>query len=280
VKKKPKLTFRLKYIPVIVKSNVATDLPPEYRISDEDVLHNINTFMFAGSDTSSLSLTWTLLLLAQNPAIQSRLRAELLAVAPTSVESLSGLTEDEVQSLYAIISDLPYLNNVTRESLRLIPPVHSSIRVATQDDEIPTMYPVHKRDGTINGTKRSVTVSKGSFIHVAVEGFNLDKMIWGEDAWEFNPDRWDNLPEGALQQPGLFSNTLTFSAGPRSCIGMRFSIIEIKTFLYILITNFIFEVTDDKIYKANVVLTRPYVSGKFKEGSQCPLLVSRYLAAD
>jgi cytochrome P450 len=167
-----------------VKSNSATDLPPECRISDEDILHNINTFMFAGSDTSSLSLSWTLLLLAQNPAVQKRLRAELLSVAPTSGD-FHTLTEDEIQSLYAVVSNLPYLDNVARESLRLIPPLHSSIRVAMQDDEIPTMHPVHARDGKILEGRRSVSVSKGSFIHVAVEGFNLDKGIWGGDAWEF-----------------------------------------------------------------------------------------------
>ena len=31
----------------------------------------------------------------------------------------------------------------------------------------------------------------------------------------YSPDRWDNLPEAASQLPGLFSNTLSFSAGPR-----------------------------------------------------------------
>ncbi|KAG6844337.1 hypothetical protein H0H87_007613 [Tephrocybe sp. NHM501043] len=236
---------------LLMKSNAAKDLPPEHRISDEDILHNINTFMFAGSDTSSLSITWTLLLLAQYPEVQTRLREELLSIAP-STGDLSSLTEDEIHALYDNVSNLPFLNNVCRESLRLIPPVHSSIRVATQDDEIPTSYPVHSRDGTIDEARRSVTVPKGSFVHVAVEGFNLDKGIWGEDAWTFHPDRWDNLPDTAAQLPGLYSNTLSFSAGPRSCIGMRFSLIEIKTFLYILITNFFFEATEDKIFKANV----------------------------
>lgn len=164
---------------------MAVDLPLDQRISDTDILHNINTFMFAGSDTSSLSLTWTLLLLAQNQTIQDRLRAELSSVAPTSSGNLSHLTEDEIQSLYSIISNLPYLNNVTRESLRLIPPVHSSLRVATQDDEIPVSHPVRDRRGEVIEHKSTVTVPRGSLIHVAVEGFNLDKAFWGEDAWEF-----------------------------------------------------------------------------------------------
>jgi cytochrome P450 len=167
-----------------VKSNIATDLAPEHRISDEDILNNINTFMFAGSDTSSLTLTWTLLLLAENPDIQTRLRTELFSVAPPS-DGLSSLTEEEIGSLYDAIANLPLLHNVIRESLRLVPPVHSSIRVATENDEIPTSYPVFKRDGTIDEGRRTVTVPKGSFVHVAVEGFNLDKEFWGEDAWTF-----------------------------------------------------------------------------------------------
>ena len=179
------LIYFISFLLFAVKANMATDLPSDQRISDVDILHNINTFMFAGSDTSSLSLTWTLNLLAQNSVVQERLRAELLSVAPASSTELSKLTEDEIQSLHAIISNLPYLHNVTRECIRLIPPVHSSIRVATQDDQVPTIFPVHRRDGAIVTDKSFVHVPKGSFVHVAIEGFNLDKGIWGDDAWEF-----------------------------------------------------------------------------------------------
>ncbi|KAF7376063.1 Cytochrome P450 4F1 [Mycena sanguinolenta] len=201
---------------LLLKSNAAADLEPEQRISDDDILNNINTFMFAGSDTSSLSMTWTLYLLAQNPDIQERLRAELLSVAQEFPRDLSELTEDQVHSLHTALSGLPFLHNVTRESLRLIPPLHSTLRIATQDDEIPTMYPVHDRDGTVNENRRSFIMPKGTVVHLSVEAFNLDKDVWGEDAWEFNPDRWDNLPELVQQYPWHFSNILTFSAGPRA----------------------------------------------------------------
>lgn len=168
-----------------MQSNISIDITPEQRISDEDMLHNINTFMFAGSDTSSLSVTWTLLLLAQHPAVQTKLRQELSTVA--SVGSLKDLTLEEIDSLYNKVAELPYLDNVIREALRFIPPVHSSLRVAMQDDEIPTSYPVKTRmqDGSVVDGLKSVKVSKGSFVHVPIEAFNLDKEIWGDDAWEF-----------------------------------------------------------------------------------------------
>ncbi|KAF7358644.1 Leukotriene-B(4) omega-hydroxylase 2 [Mycena sanguinolenta] len=201
---------------LLLKSNAATDLPPEQRLSDEDILSNINTFMFAGSDTSSLSVTWTLFLLAQNPKIQNRLRTELLSVAHEFPGDLSHLTEDQIQTLHTTLCGLPFLHNVTRESLRLIPPVHSSLRVATQDNEVPTMYPIHERDGTVNETRRSFIVPKGTVVHLPFEAFNLDKCVWGEDAWDFKPDRWDNLPDIVQQCPWHFSNILTFSAGPRA----------------------------------------------------------------
>jgi len=228
--------------------------------------------MFAGSDTTSLAVTWTLLLLARNPEVQTRLRAELFNIVPST--PLSRLTTEEIESLHTVLSDHHYLNNVVRESLRLVPPVHSSLRVATRDDEIPTSYPVHLRDGSISD-QMSIYVRQGDYVHVPVEAFNLDKDIWGENAWEFDPERWDHLPEAVEALPGLYSNLLTFSAGPRSCIGMRFSMIEMKTFLYVLLTNFVFAETEKKVFKANVVLTRPYVSGQFKKGSQCPLLVKK-----
>ncbi|KAI0076708.1 cytochrome-450 hydroxylase [Panus rudis PR-1116 ss-1] len=261
---------------LLLKSNVAADLPSSQRISDEDILNNINTFMFAGTDTTSLSITWTLLLLAMYPDIQTKLREECRSIMPST--ALQSLTEEEVQSLYSQVADLPYLDKIVKESLRLIPPLHSSIRVATKDDVLPTSSPIKRTmpDGTIIEEEVVVTVPKGSFVHVPVEAFNMDKEVWGEDAWSFVPDRWDNLPETVKSQPGIYANLMTFSAGPRACIGMRFSIIEMKSFLFILLANFVFSQTDEKIGKANVVLTRPYIMGKHREGSQCPLKVRPY----
>ena len=142
--------------------------------------------MFAGTDTTSLAMTWTIFLLAKYPEVQERLRTELLSILPST--PIETLTEDEVQSLYAAINDLPYLENVIKETLRLVPPVHSSIRMATQDDIVPTSSPLKRRtpEGTVvEEDVKHIFVPKGTFIHVPIEGFHLDKELWGEDAWHF-----------------------------------------------------------------------------------------------
>ncbi|KAI0064119.1 cytochrome-450 hydroxylase [Artomyces pyxidatus] len=192
---------------LMLKSNMAVDLPESQRISDADILHNINTFMFAGSDTTSLALTWTLLLLAKHPFIQTRLRAELRAAPPPDRTS-----DDSVLEHYNELAALPLLNNVCRESLRLVPPVHSSLRIAVADDVIPTSTPVVGADGI---ARDSFNIRRGTYVYLPVEGMNLDKDTWGDTAWQFIPDRWDDLPEAVASLPGLYSNLLTFSAGPR-----------------------------------------------------------------
>ncbi|CAK5281479.1 unnamed protein product [Mycena citricolor] len=257
-----------------LKSNMSKSLSPEDRITDDDILNNINSMIFAGSDTSSLSMTWTLLLLAQNPGVQDRLREELLCLAKDT-PSLSELDEAQIQVLTGKISALPLLHNVTRESLRLIPPIHSTLRVATERDVIPTSQPVRNRENKIDEARRSFVIPKGTVVHVSCEAFNMDKQVWGEDAWEFRPDRWDTLPDSVRENPWHFSNMLTFSAGPRACPGLRFALVEMKVLYYVLLTNFVFRETDEQVIKRNVVTTRPYVKGELGQGPKCPLMVSR-----
>ncbi|KAI0703752.1 cytochrome P450 [Cytidiella melzeri] len=267
---------------LLLKFNESKDIPPEHRIPDEDILNMINTFMFAGTDTTSIALTWSLYLLSHYQDVQTRLRNDLLPLLPTT--PLENLTQDEVQSLYAAIADLPYLDNVIKETLRLIPPVHSSIRVAMRDEHVPISTPIKRKDkdgNVVLDDAKTICIPKGTYIHVPIEGFNLDKELWGETAWSFNPDRWDDLPEAIKDAPGLYNHTLTFSAGPRACIGMRMSIIELKTFLFMLLTNFSFSASPDhQIGKANVVLTRPYVVGKESQGSMLPLIVTPYVHSE
>lgn len=149
-----------------VRSNMSEDIAQ--RMSDEDLIDQISTLLFAGSDTTSLAIAWCLHHLSLDPRIQKRLREEL-----QSFHSLDDMT---------LVDKLPYLNAVVQETLRLCPPAHSTIRVAIEDDMIPLSHPVKLRDGRV---MREVCIRKGSYVHIPIEGLNMSKDIWGEDALIF-----------------------------------------------------------------------------------------------
>jgi cytochrome P450 len=88
----------------------------------------VPTFVVAGHDTTSTSVTWTLFALSHSPHVQEKLRTELLA-CPTATPSMEDLNH------------LPYLENVVREVLRLYSPVPQTARVAVQDDVVPLDKP-------------------------------------------------------------------------------------------------------------------------------------------
>jgi cytochrome P450 len=90
--------------------------------------------------------------------------------------------KSDLNGLWSYLDDLPFLSNIVREALRLIPPVHSSIRVAMQDDEIPTRDAIRMRDGSL---KHGIRIRRGQFVHIPVESMNVDKEVWGDNSWVF-----------------------------------------------------------------------------------------------
>jgi cytochrome P450 len=133
--------------------------PPEQSISEEEIRHNINTFMFVGSDTTSLALTWTLLLLAKHHSIQDQLRAELCGLPRPGT-----ISDDAILLHYQEIAAAPLLDKVCRETLRVMPLMHSFLRVATQDDVLPD-----------SKGSEGFCIRKGTIVYVPIEGMNLDR---------------------------------------------------------------------------------------------------------
>jgi cytochrome P450 len=82
-------------------------------------------------------------------------------------------------------------------------------------------------------------VPKCTQVYVIPAVANFNKIVWGPNADEFDPGRWDDLSETA-RDPFAFH---TFISEPRGCIGKHFAILEIKTLLVDLVRNFRFEAT-------------------------------------
>ncbi|EPQ31909.1 uncharacterized protein PFL1_00108 [Pseudozyma flocculosa PF-1] len=236
------LSGRKDLLSLLVKANLAE--AEADRMSDEDVAGQIHTFTFAGYETSSVTSGFVLYYLSTYPHIQQKLRDAL----DKGFRERRGIPLRDVAAQDIKYDDLwsdefEYLDRVIQETLRLCPPVIYSQRLVVKDSVLPLLLPIKSRDGS--ETITSVPVKKGSVVSCMFKSANYREDLYGEDAEEFNPDRWLKLPElfhkARMPQPyGMFS----FSGGPKSCIGSRFSLTEMKTVLILALSKFEFTLAE------------------------------------
>ncbi|KAI9659154.1 MAG: hypothetical protein M1821_002114 [Bathelium mastoideum] len=187
--------------------------------SDEDIVEQLMTFLAAGHETTASSLTWAVYLLCKHPGIQTRLRSEVRAALP-SVFSKTGIVATD-------IDHIPYLHAVCNEVLRVFPPVPLSFRVAKHNTAILNQH-----------------IPANTIVVLAPWATNVSTDLWGPDAAAFNPDRWTQA--GQANAGGAKSNNsfLTFSNGPRMCIGVNFARAEFACLLAAWVGRFEFEFAD------------------------------------
>ncbi|KAJ6460231.1 cytochrome P450 [Mycena sanguinolenta] len=248
---------------MMVSANLAKDLPEEQRLSDADVIAQIPTFFVAGHETTSTATAWALHALSLNPGVQKKLREELLSLPNDSP------TMDELNSL-------PYLESVVREAMRVHAPVEYTARTAMQDDILPLSRRYPDRHGQAYS---SIVIRKGTTIRLPITAVHLEQDIWGPDAADFRPERWERLPEAVSSIPGVWGNLLTFIAGPHNCLGFRFAVVEMKVLLFTLVRAFEFgpALLEGGIGYTATPVKRPVVNNEPEKGSQLPLVVTPYV---
>ncbi|TFK38084.1 cytochrome P450 [Crucibulum laeve] len=242
---------------LLVHANVAPHLEDHRRLSDEHVLVQVPTFLVAGHETTNFStgVTWVLYALAQNIAAQTKLRQELLTA------STDNPTMEELNSF-------PYLDAIVRETMRLYAPVPMTSCVAMKDDAIPLEMPFRGLDENtlIHNFYR---INKGQGVTIPILPLNRSRMLWGEDSMQFKSERWfPAVPEAATNIPGVFGNMLTFLGGPRSCIGYRFSLVEMKALLFTLLGA-----PAKDISQKTSLTARPVLITDLDNPNQMPLLI-------
>ena len=166
--------------------------------SDENLVNQLMTFLIAGHETTAAALSWTICMLCKHSDVQTRLQKEVRSALPDPRDANMSVSASD-------IDNLPYLNAVCNEVLRLYPPIPMTIRVAAEDTTLAGLF-----------------IPKNTTIFLPPWAVNTSKELWGDDATEFKPDRW--LGEGKANG-GAESNysNLTFLHGPRSCIGQSFA---------------------------------------------------------
>ncbi|KIL67277.1 hypothetical protein M378DRAFT_159681, partial [Amanita muscaria Koide BX008] len=218
-----------------------------FKLLQDEVVGQFGLFLFAGYDTTAISLSWALVELARHPEKQDTLRRELLQF------SGSDPTWDQVVTGTAC----PYLDAVVHESLRLHPPIEALLRIANKDDVVPLGSPIKTSSGKMVD---SVFIPKGTTVATPFAHINRSEAFWGPNAKQFVPERW--LEENLYPSKDFsgYRHLYTFSDGPRICLGRMFALAEFKAVLSVLIRNFTFELpsgpdTAIGIYKG--VLPRP-----------------------
>ncbi|OAA76230.1 Cytochrome P450 [Akanthomyces lecanii RCEF 1005] len=202
---------------------------------DPDVLRNqLLNILLAGRDTTAGLLGWATLRLARQPAIYAQLREAILADFGPYSSDTSRITFETLKACTA-------LQHVMSETLRLHPSVPSNFRRALRDTTLP-------RGGGPDG-QFPVYVRAGSEIVYSTNVMHRRPDVWGDDADEFRPDRWEGKKVGWEYLP--------FNGGPRICLGQQFALTEAGYVLVRLLQKYdnIESLDMDPVIKSNLTLT-------------------------
>ncbi|KAJ1258385.1 hypothetical protein BS78_10G071300 [Paspalum vaginatum] len=194
-------------------------------MSMDEVIDECKTFFFAGHETTAHLLTWAMFLLGTHPEWQRRLREEVLRECGGAEVPLHG----------DALNKLKLVTMVLYETLRLYAPVNVVTRLATADADL-----------------SGVKVPKGTVLSAPFAILHRDEEAWGADAGEFNPFRFRDGVGRAASYPNAL---LSFSLGPRSCIGQGFAMLEAKATLALILRRFAFDVAPEYVHAPAEFLT-------------------------
>jgi cytochrome P450 len=197
-------------------------LDADTEMDDEQIRDEMMTFLFAGHETTALSLTFTWDLLSRNQGAADRMRAEL-------DEAIDG--RPTIEDVF----DLDYTEAVVKESMRLYPPAHEIRRQPTADVDI-----------------AGYRVPEGSLILLPSWVLHRDARFWHHPT-EFRPERWLEDGEGDRPEFAYFP----FGGGPRHCIGHRFAMTEAQLILATLAREWTLERQYDDLEVAPAVTLQP-----------------------
>ncbi|HOB48792.1 MAG TPA: cytochrome P450 [Mycobacterium sp.] len=186
-----------------------TDDDGNPRFSADEITGMFISLMFAGHHTSAGTSAWTLIELMRHPQIRAEVTAEL-----------DELYSDGQEVSFHALRQIPKLENVIKETLRLHPPLIILMRVAKGEFEVEG-YPIHPGD--------FVAASPAISNRIAEDFPNPE---------HFDPDRYNKPREEDVLHRWTW---IPFGAGRHRCVGAAFGTMQIKAIFSVLLREYEFE---------------------------------------
>ncbi|XP_055601241.1 cytochrome P450 9b2-like [Uranotaenia lowii] len=181
--------------------------------TDEDIAGVTGSFFFGGIETTTTVICFALYEMSLNPDIQRKLHEE--------IESTQNQMDKSDKLSYETLLKLKYLDMVVSETLRKWPPLGVTNRVCVKPYTL-TDY---------NGAK--ITVERGQTLQIPIASIHRDVKYY-PDPYRFDPERFSEENRHKINQAAF----LPFGSGPRNCIGSRLALMQVKCYLYLLLSNF------------------------------------------
>ncbi|TKY46565.1 Cytochrome P450 CYP72A219 [Spatholobus suberectus] len=191
----------------------------------EDVIEECKLFYFAGQETTTNLLTWTMIVLSMHPSWQEKARAEVLEICGKRIPDLE------------TINRLKIVTMVLHEVLRLYPPVSYIQRCTLCETRIGSM-----------------TIPAGIELELPFMLLHYDRRYW-DDPEEFNPERFsEGVSKASHDQVAFYP----FGWGPRICLGQNFALIEARMALAMILQHFSFQLSPSYAHApCNIVTLKP-----------------------
>jgi len=221
----------------------------------QDVIEECKVFYFAGMETTSVLLTWTMVVLSMHPEWQDRAREEVLGLFGKDKPEYEGLSHLKIVSTSSDYSFFFLLVATMQKNMSNKMATYMAVQVTMVLYEVLRLYPpaisfVRKtyKEMEIGG----ITYPAGVILELPVLFIHHDPDIWGSDVHEFRPDRFAEGISKASKDPGAF---LPFGWGPRICIGQNFALLEAKMALCMILQRFEFELAPSYTHAPHTVIT-------------------------